>query len=60
MDWIKSKKYYQLTGDTKDAVYARLRKGVWIKGFHCKVVAGALWLHLPRIQEWIECSGPAA
>lgn len=54
MNWVKAKKYYEITGDTHDAVHARRKRGQWVDGIHCRIVAGSLWIDLEQVQEWIE------
>lgn len=36
--WILLEKYCELTGDTKEAVYARRKKGDWLEGVQCVLV----------------------
>jgi len=60
MKWVKLKKYCELSGDTRDAVHGRRRKGQWADGLQCRVGPdGNLWINLEEVQRWVE-SSPAA
>ncbi len=54
MPWVKANKYYEMTGDTRNAVHARRNRGEWKDGIHCDIASGSLWINLEKVQEWIE------
>lgn len=54
MAWVKAKKYYEVTGDTHDAVHARRRRGEWVDGVHCQVRGGTLWINIEEVEAWIK------
>ena len=37
MNWVKLKKYCELSGDTMNAVHSKRRKGIWLDGQHCRL-----------------------
>lgn len=54
MNWVKLKRYCELSGDTSDAVHAKRRKGVFVDGVHCKVGPdGNLWVNIAAVEQWI-------
>jgi len=59
--WIKLSKYCKETDDTADAVDARLRRGIWLKGVHAQKPEGSkeLWVNLDAVNDWVEGSKPA-
>ena len=53
--WIKLNKYCELSGDTRDAVHTRRRKGVWIDGMQCRIGPdGNLWINPEEVSRWVE------
>lgn len=55
MKWVKLKKYCDDSGDTKDAVHAKRRKGMWLDGVHCKIADdGNLWINTEAVEKWVE------
>lgn len=52
--WVKLKKYVELTGDSAAAVHARRRARKWLDGDQCKIVDDALWVNLPAATVWVE------
>jgi hypothetical protein len=55
VSWIKLKKYCEETGDTKDAVHAKRRKGQWVDGVQCKIGPdGNLWINREAVDQWVE------
>ncbi len=54
MQWIKLKKYCELSGDTADAVHAKRRKGQWLDNIHCKIAPdGNLWINIIEVEKWV-------
>ena len=51
--WVKLKKYVELTGDSAAAVHARRRARKWLDGDQCKIVDAALWINLPAAAGWV-------
>ncbi len=57
MNWVKLKRYCELSGDTSDAVHAKRRKGVFVDGVHCKVGPdGNLWVNTTAVEQWVTSS----
>lgn len=55
MNWVRLKKYCEMSGDTIDGVKARRKKGIWCDGVHCKIAGdGRLWINISKVDEWIE------
>lgn len=53
VQWVKLKKYVELTGDSAAAVHARRRAGKWLDGTECKVVDNMLWINLGAAEKWV-------
>ena len=53
INWVKLKRWCDLTGDTPDAVHARRKTAKWIDGVHCKVCDGKLWVNISEGQAWV-------
>lgn len=53
--WFPLEVYlHEYRGETKEAVYARRSKSIWLDGVHCKFVKGAgLWINLLAVNEWV-------
>lgn len=48
------KRYCQITGETSNAVYQRLRKEVWKEGIHAFQPDGsAWWIDLVAVRAWV-------
>jgi hypothetical protein len=59
MKWVKLKKYCELSGDTRDAVHAKRKRGAWIDTIQCKVAPdGNLWINLVEVDQWVENGKP--
>lgn len=54
VQWVLLKRWCELTGDTKDAVYSRRHARKWADGIHCKKKDGKLWINVPEAMTWIE------
>jgi len=56
MDYILLKKYCELSGETKDSVYGRIKRGQWIDGLHYKKSKdGKIWIDPIKVKKlWIE------
>jgi hypothetical protein len=55
VSWIRLQKFCELTGYTADAVYAKMRKGVWAQGLHwCKAPDGHIMINLKAYDQWVE------
>lgn len=55
MSWIKIEKHCADTGDTRDAVQKKLRRGVWLHGVHVKLAPdGRLWVNKDEVNKWVE------
>jgi len=57
MKWVKLRKYCELSGDTKDAVNAKRRNGLWAEGVQWrKAPDNKIWINLEAIDKWVENS----
>lgn len=57
LKWVKLKKYYELSGDTKDAFHGKKRRGIWREGTEFRTAAdGATWVNLDAVNRWAEKS----
>jgi len=55
MNWVKLKKYCELSGDTIDAVHAKRRRGIWLDNKQCRLAPdGKLWINLLEVEKWVE------
>jgi len=55
MNWVKLKKYCQISGDTSDAVHAKRKRGMWLDGVQCKLGPdGNIWINLIEVERWVE------
>ncbi len=55
MNWVKLKKYCQISGDTSNAVHAKRKRGMWLDGIQCKVGPdGNIWINLVEVERWVE------
>jgi len=55
MNWVKLKKYCQVSGDTSNAVHAKRKRGMWLDGIQCKLGPdGNIWINLGEVEKWVE------
>jgi len=55
MNWIKLKKYCEISGDTAEAVRNRRKKGVWADGKHSKIGPdGKIWVNPMEVDKWVD------
>ena len=55
MNWVRLRKYAEISGDTVDAVKKRRCRGVWIDGRHCKIGPdNKIWINIEEVEKWIE------
>lgn len=55
MDWVRLKKYCELTGVTNNAIHQWRRKGVWLDGVQCKIGPdGNVWVNLTEADKWVQ------
>lgn len=54
MKWVKVAKYCEISGDSRDAVHARRRKGIWLDGVQCQVRNKNLWVNTEAVEQWVE------
>jgi hypothetical protein len=55
MKWVMIFKLYELIGYTDDAVRAKIKRGIWLKGIHwTEAPDGRILCNLEAIQKWIE------
>ena len=57
MKWVKLCKYCEISGDTKDAVNAKRRNGIWAEGKQWrKAPDNKIWINIEAIDKWVENS----
>ena len=55
MKWVLIKKVVELVGYSEDAIRAKIKKGVWLKGTHwVKAPDNRILFNIEAIQKWIE------
>ncbi len=53
LKWVKLNRYYELSGDTRDAFYKKKSKGLWRDGREYRTAAdGATWINLEAVDQW--------
>jgi hypothetical protein len=53
--WMTLKLYCAKTGDTRNAVHARRKKGVWQDGVQCRLSPDKkLWINMEEVNNWVE------
>lgn len=53
--WVLIEKVIELIGYTDDAIRAKTKRGIWIKGIHwTKAPDGRLLFNMEAIYKWIE------
>jgi len=51
---VKLDHYCKLTGDTRQAVYSRMKRGQWVDGKHCHMREGRrLWIDIEEVNAWV-------
>jgi len=55
MNWVKLRRYCEISGDTSNAVHAKRKRGMWLDGVQCKVGPdGNIWINLVEVERWVE------
>lgn len=55
MKWVLVNKVTEFIGYTDDAIRAKIKKGVWLKGIHWKKAPdGRILFNIEAIEKWIE------
>ena len=55
MNWVKLRRYCEISGDTSNAVHAKRKRGMWLDGIQCKVGPdGNIWINLIEVERWVE------
>lgn len=58
LQWVKLKKWCEMSGDTPPAIYARISKKIWREGLHySKTDAKTIWINTEESQKWINSKG---
>jgi len=52
-DWVLTNTYCNHTGDTRDAINARRRRGEWLEGIHYIVKKRRVWINLDEVKQWL-------
>ena len=56
-DLVKLDHYCKLTGDTRQAVHSRRKRGQWLDGKHCYLLEGRrLWIDINEVNAWVRGS----
>lgn len=57
VNWVLINKLIESLGYSDDAIRAKIKNGVWLKGIHwTKAPDGRIFFNLGAIQQWIESS----
>lgn len=57
LNWVKLKKYYELSGDTQNSFHHKKSKGLWREGKEFRKAAdGVIWVNLNAVNEFAEKS----
>ncbi len=60
-DYIQVKLFSAITGYSPDAVYTKIKNGVWREGVHYRRAKdGHVLIHLPSYYAWVENQPQAA
>lgn len=55
LKWVQVKKFCEISGYTPDAIYAKMKKGVWLEGAHWrKGPDGHIFINLQEFEKWVE------
>lgn len=55
LNWLRTKKYAELSGHTIDALNSKRRNGIWLEHIHwIKAPDGNIYYNWKKIEEWIE------
>ena len=54
MKYVIIKKLSELSGLTNNAIYAYVKKGIWIEGNHWVKRNGRLYFNIQEIEKWVE------
>ena len=58
LTWVKLNRYCELSGETKEAVYAKRKDGVWLEGIQSKIGPdGNIWVNLTEVDLWVQYNG---
>ncbi|WP_222937648.1 hypothetical protein [Spartinivicinus ruber] len=53
LQWVKLKKYYELSGDTANAFYHKKSRGIWKEGCEYRKAAdGVIWVNLKEVNNF--------
>ncbi len=55
--YVKLTKYCELSGDSKQAVYGRRKKGIWLDGRETVTGPdGKIWVDMKAVESWLNPS----
>lgn len=59
MNLVLISKYCELTGESRNAVAARIKAGKWIQGMHFYYVEGMRerWVDIEAVRKWVKNGG---
>lgn len=53
--WVRLNKFCEISGYTPDAIYSKMKKGVWLEGTHWrKGPDGHIFINLHEFEQWVE------
>ena len=57
LKWVKAKRYFELSGDTRSAFDHKRSKGMWVEGREWRRAEdGVLWVNLEAVEQWAQNS----
>lgn len=55
LTWVTLAKYCVLSGETKQAVYAKRKKSIWLEGVHSTLGPdGKIWVNIKEVEKWVQ------
>ena len=59
LKWVKAKRYFELSGDTRSAFDHKRSKGEWLEDREWRRCGdNAIWINLEAVDRWAESSRP--
>lgn len=61
LNWVRLSRFCELTGETREAVIARVKAGHWLRDVHVRTPAGSSeqWVNLQAVNDWAAGRKPA-
>lgn len=54
MKWVLLERFCGLSGYTRQAVYDKMYKGVWVEGVHWRRRSRRIHINIEEVEKWIE------